>query len=598
MKVVEAQIENFRSLVNQTVSFSNLNVFVGNNDVGKSNILKALNLFFNNETELGRPFNFETDFTYLFPPKSHAAKQVKIKLIIEVPNSYQDGGHITWEKVWRRDGFVSEKEQISKQKGNPELSSRSRIPNALRKMKYRYVPAVKSPAFFQELLGTLYDTISVSLSDTIRTPIHEFAEVLQTATATMSQDLKTSLGIDSQIDFPKNLRELFTTLEFDTHTEAGKNFSLDYRGDGIKARHIPMILKFIAGEYTRIRTSGSTHVTTLWGYEEPENSLELSNSFALADELHKLSSEIQMFITTHSPAFYLSYQKEGVKLFHVEQKINDGESTIRPISDVNDVNTNLGLLQLVSPFIEYIKNENVLSEKALRASLESVMEENSRYKKIISDNALVDVPTIFVEGKTDRQYLLKSFELFSPELFNNISTGDLKIVVNEDFGGTTQLKNWVGAWCRTPFSSPVLALFDKDSAGKTNKNELLEDKLVKDRINAGKVKLEYIILSPDVQQLFALGIQMDSYIEHLFPVDVWVNNKDLLEDKSVKYLPILQKTDGEKGPKPEIRERIRDNDKSEYYVLKKIKDKKKTKFLKEQFNITPIILMLLIIFNL
>ena len=202
-----------------------------------------------------------------------------------------------------------------------------------------------------------------------------------------------------------------------------------------------MILKFIAGEYTRIRTSGSTHDTTLWGYEEPENSLELSSSFALAEELHKLSSEIQMFITTHSPAFYLNYQKSGVKLFHVEQKINDEETTIQPVSDINNVNNNLGLLQLVSPFIEYVKNENVLSEKSLLDSLDNLKSANEKYKIIIEENALVDIPTIFVEGKTDKLYLCKTFELFSEVLQEKYESGNLRIIIDEKMGGVSSLRH-------------------------------------------------------------------------------------------------------------------------------------------------------------
>ena len=43
--------------------FQNANVFVGINDVGKSNILKALNLFFNGQTDYSNGFSYESDFT-------------------------------------------------------------------------------------------------------------------------------------------------------------------------------------------------------------------------------------------------------------------------------------------------------------------------------------------------------------------------------------------------------------------------------------------------------------------------------------------------------------------------------------------------------
>ncbi|MDD5399386.1 MAG: AAA family ATPase, partial [Dehalococcoidia bacterium] len=40
-----------------------LTIFSGPNDVGKSNILKALNLFFNNQVNWAEPFNFSQDFS-------------------------------------------------------------------------------------------------------------------------------------------------------------------------------------------------------------------------------------------------------------------------------------------------------------------------------------------------------------------------------------------------------------------------------------------------------------------------------------------------------------------------------------------------------
>lgn len=48
MKIKQIKIENFRSYENETiVELNNLNVFVGKNDIGKSTILEALDIFFN-----------------------------------------------------------------------------------------------------------------------------------------------------------------------------------------------------------------------------------------------------------------------------------------------------------------------------------------------------------------------------------------------------------------------------------------------------------------------------------------------------------------------------------------------------------------------
>ena len=47
MFIKEIRIRNFRSIVKADIQLSDLTLFVGLNDVGKSNVLKALNLFFN-----------------------------------------------------------------------------------------------------------------------------------------------------------------------------------------------------------------------------------------------------------------------------------------------------------------------------------------------------------------------------------------------------------------------------------------------------------------------------------------------------------------------------------------------------------------------
>lgn len=44
-------------------------------------------------------------------------------------------------------------------------------------------------------------------------------------------------------------------------------------------------------------------VATIWGFEEPENGVELSKAFEMANDFEEFSQDIQMFITTHSPAF-------------------------------------------------------------------------------------------------------------------------------------------------------------------------------------------------------------------------------------------------------------------------------------------------------
>lgn len=48
MKIKSVKIKNFRGYKEETeIFFNNLTVFVGRNDIGKSTVLEALDLFFN-----------------------------------------------------------------------------------------------------------------------------------------------------------------------------------------------------------------------------------------------------------------------------------------------------------------------------------------------------------------------------------------------------------------------------------------------------------------------------------------------------------------------------------------------------------------------
>lgn len=90
IKIASIRIKNFRSIRNEIIATKDFNIFVGLNDAGKSNVLKALNLFFTGETDYGKKFSFENDFSYLFPKTSHSTKEIRITIKFEIPDTYTD----------------------------------------------------------------------------------------------------------------------------------------------------------------------------------------------------------------------------------------------------------------------------------------------------------------------------------------------------------------------------------------------------------------------------------------------------------------------------------------------------------------------------
>ena len=90
MYIEKIEIQYFRSIYHETISgLERLNVFSGRNDVGKSNILKALNLFFNNETDAGVPFDFLENFN--FQRLRECKESIKGKQFIQIKVTFIRG---------------------------------------------------------------------------------------------------------------------------------------------------------------------------------------------------------------------------------------------------------------------------------------------------------------------------------------------------------------------------------------------------------------------------------------------------------------------------------------------------------------------------
>ena len=126
--ITKIEIDSFRSIHQEIVEVGNANVFSGLNDVGKSNILKAFNLFFNGQTDFGKNFNFKTDYSKvslaLAQKSAKKKQQVKIKIHFKAHPSFKSlRGKILWiEKTFDRFGVLTEHSSLDKTKQRSSLT--------------------------------------------------------------------------------------------------------------------------------------------------------------------------------------------------------------------------------------------------------------------------------------------------------------------------------------------------------------------------------------------------------------------------------------------------------------------------------------------
>lgn len=518
IKIKSVHIKNFRSIRSETIEVKDLNIFVGLNDAGKSNFLKALNLFFNGYTDYDIPFSFERDFSFLFPQTSHNAREIVIEIKFIVPSTFNNSGLYLWKKVWRANGYFDEK--ITKENGEAP-SSRSRIPGTLRKIKFRYVPAVKSKQYYKELLGELYLTISSVINSPLKDAIVSFSEVLQNYTQDIQEEVKKQLEIDSQLSMPENLTEVFKAMIFQTHnSDIEKSIPLDMRGDGVQARHIPIILRYIETQDRQTTSQGALSVFTIWGYEEPENGVELAQAFKMAKSFHAYSEAIQVFTTTHSPAFYTQKEKENAKIFYVTKEATDVGTKANENKAISEISKSMGLMPVVAKYI---------AEKD---------EELRVLKEAIHDSKFTDIDTIAVEGVTDRDYITEAIKLFSPELSSLIANGKLRIFTKEGEGGCKALVDYSLAWILSKNKSKLVVLFDKDSAGIKSHDEITSNEFYKTKGNS-RVYVKYLEPSEVIlESIYKAKLDLSYEIEHLLSLNCWkqIVSKNWVEPRSIEEL--------------------------------------------------------------
>ena len=450
--IKKIRIKNFRSIVDETLEFDDFNVFVGLNDCGKSNVLKALNLFFNNETEPGQLLDFPRDYSQHGKTGKGKAKEIVIELYIEVPSDFKEAGIRIWKKVWRDNELFSDNlTEIFK--------PYSKCVTLFKRIRFEYVPAVKSNDYFQTLLLELYNSMTHSGDSSLIQANKVYSKSLTELTQNFSDSIRQQLDIDSSIRMPDKLSVLFRNLKINTNDSNTKNIDLNHRGDGIKARHIPSILLSVSNNIRGSRKKNSIDYTFIWGYEEPENGVEFFSCAKLADELYGYSSNTQMIITTHSPAIYTRKNNGNAKCYYVyknaqgDSKYDDNYSTVA-------LNENIGLMPLIAPYIQDFQTKIDEHNERIRILNVEVARLNALTKKVV----------IYTEGKTDVKYLKLVFGMFHE--YDSISSRiEYYDIEHASKTGDSELQNICDYLQKGNDTNIKICMFDRDVPNRIKNEE-------------------------------------------------------------------------------------------------------------------------------
>ena len=337
----------------------------------------------------------------------------------------------------------------------------------LNKIHFEYVPAIKDKDYLNYILNRLQDTIleNQSRENEFKNAVINLNDKVQIELKTFVEEFAYVTGIKSNIGLSTDVSEVFNSFNVSTDI-ADSSIPIDSRGDGIRMRIIPSLLNYI---------SENSPYNYIWGFEEPENCMENKFATELAQKFeNEYSNKAQIFITSHSPAFYglrrdrtnvyrVFLEQDEKKLLQTRSKIIDENSLI----DLGELDEELGLMGL------RIEQQKQYQEKVdLISSLNEVI-------SVLKDEiATAGKPVLLTEGKWDVKIL--------EEAWTRIRIGvncPFKILscatTPEDGsggGGATTLVGLLNNYSSSMLI--IIGLFDRDHGGikkgfnKLNKNFL------------------------------------------------------------------------------------------------------------------------------
>ena len=472
IQIDKIEIFYFRSIYKIKINkLKDLSVLSGKNDCGKSNILKALNLFFNNETDWQKPLDFKQDFS---SRRLNEVRKdtIKGKQFIRVKVSFIRGRKsikslpedFTITKTWFRNSSTPDvKNTLERQFKQGKIQSESlyrseaQLQNYLNRIKYEYIPAIKDRDFFLYSLGLLQDTILENRSSgLVEKAVKNLNDTVEKGTEALNEEFEKVCSVRTDISLPSDLASLFRAFSVATKG-SDDDIPLTKRGDGIQTRFIPSLLFHI---------SENSRLTYLWGFKEPENCLEHALATDLANDLLRTYSlNNQVVLTTHSPAF-LSIEGKNVSKYRV-YKLSDITQVAEIYPQTNIIHTldilqeELGLLKLATEQqSEYIKKK-----EKLEIEFHLVSELRKKYSE-------GNKPVLLTEGRSDPIILENAWNSLYPNKeipFRIISCNTLPEEEGEAAGASV-LKTAIES--ARPDQPITIGMFDYDDAGLKSFNAL------------------------------------------------------------------------------------------------------------------------------
>jgi putative ATP-dependent endonuclease of OLD family len=477
MRIERVAVKNFRSIKDEIVFDvpTNLCVLVGQNNVGKSNILKLLDLFFNGTIE-GQQYVRERDLPERVRETARTARtKVRVRFQIDTRKKAERS---IWEEWSEELGVTGEDHTLTIQREWLSDKSVDRIitgktPTAgeratelyndlTRQIFFVYLPSRRDFAdFARSWLDLLAKTLAIGWGKgpklgravpQLRNSLDEFCkktdDYLKLVGSEISESLRktyeriVSFDLDLQT---RELRQILASVLISAND--GAKTEMDAKGAGFQSIAVIHALEFLG--------SGQVGKHVVLALEEPEAFLHPGAQKDIISTLHHFAKQTQIMITTHSPLMLNRESSYSNILVDVREENGNPQTVIR---------SRLKSRELWSPF---------------REALGCALEDYLPFGQV----------NLFVEGESD-SILLKGII----ERLDEFDRGDLKKRCSNlrfvIMAGANNALSFYGLYRAFLVHQRAVILLDGDGPGRQAADQLKRRFSLRDNV-------DYIVLEKE-----------------------------------------------------------------------------------------------------
>lgn len=450
MRIVSFSVKNYRSIVEANkINISNLNVLLGRNNEGKSNILRALSVCMSCINDYRRfryrfseyslkndaIYSWSRDFPIALQNRSKGKKtifELEIFMDDEELNNFNKkiGTRIT-SHIIKLKIKIDENNKIDVTfplKGTNSLTQKKEkvLDFFSDKIYYNYIPAIRTEG---QAIRLIKNNIANDLKCLNNNPIYieslkKIRNLQEERLTEISKNIKKELS-----EFLPKVKEVKIEIEDDykiassissinVSVDDGVMTNIENKGDGVKSLSVLAMLKNRTSDFG---------ISSIIAIDEPEAHLHSGAINELNNVIKSLSENNQVIISTHNHLF--------TNYLNIENNLIVDNGKVKPAKNINEIRDILGVK--------------------------------------VSDNLVSARFVLLVEGETDKKLLNYVLINKSPIIKKGLSD---RIIAIESLDGASKLEFYLNRF-KNDLCFPVI-LLDNDEEGIKHINNVVEKKYI------------------------------------------------------------------------------------------------------------------------